>query len=68
LLSELEPLAGELFDRHLAATREWFPHELVPYERARPFDPAVQWDGYAVDTFTFLGYHNGESVCGGVGV
>jgi acyl-[acyl-carrier-protein] desaturase len=43
LLTELEPLAGQLFDRHLATTRQWFPHELVPYERARPFDPAVGW-------------------------
>lgn len=43
LLRELEPTAARLFDRHLAATREWFPHELVPYSRARDFAPGVEW-------------------------
>jgi acyl-[acyl-carrier-protein] desaturase len=43
LLHELEPVAAKLFNRHLAASREWFPHELVPYERARPFTPGQQW-------------------------
>ncbi len=36
LVSELEPVAGQLLDRHLRAAREWFPHELIPYERGRP--------------------------------
>ena len=35
LVSELEPVAGQLLDRHLRAAREWFPHELIPYERGR---------------------------------
>jgi acyl-[acyl-carrier-protein] desaturase len=34
LLSELEPVAGTLLERHLASAPEWFPHELVPWERA----------------------------------
>src|SRR5215203_2567184 len=35
LISELEPSVGRLLDRHLGTTREWFPHELIPYERGR---------------------------------
>jgi acyl-[acyl-carrier-protein] desaturase len=36
LLAELEPVAATLLDRHLSTSREWFPHELIPYERGRP--------------------------------
>ena len=43
LLHDLEPTAAALFDRHLAATKEWFPHELVPYGRARDFTPGAAW-------------------------
>jgi acyl-[acyl-carrier-protein] desaturase len=42
-LVELEPVAATLLDRHLATTKEWFPHELVPYHRARDFQPGEQW-------------------------
>ena len=31
------------------------------------FDPAVEWDGYPKDTFTYLGSHNGSSDGGGGG-
>ena len=44
LLSELSPEAERLFTRHLGATREWFPHELVPWERGRPVVPGEAWD------------------------
>ncbi len=37
-LQELEPVAAKLLDRHLATSKEWFPHELVPYHRGRDFD------------------------------
>ena len=40
LVHELEPTVGELLDRHLAATKEWFPHEVVPWGQGRDFDPA----------------------------
>ena len=33
LLSALEPVVERLTDRHLTTTKEWFPHELVPWER-----------------------------------
>ena len=35
LLHELEPEVERLLERHLAKTKEWFPHEVVPYERGR---------------------------------
>jgi acyl-[acyl-carrier-protein] desaturase len=35
LLTELEPTVAALLDRHLAKTTEWFPHRLVPWERAK---------------------------------
>jgi len=44
LLSELSPTAERLFERHLGATKEWFPHELVPWERGRAVVPGEAWD------------------------
>jgi acyl-[acyl-carrier-protein] desaturase len=41
--AELEPVAGRLLERHLATTKEWFPHELVPYGRGRDFEAGEQW-------------------------
>ena len=35
--SELEPVVGSLLERHLATSKEWFPHELVPWSRGRDF-------------------------------
>jgi acyl-[acyl-carrier-protein] desaturase len=38
LLTDLQPVvAGEL-DRHLAAAKEWFPHEYIPWNDGRTFD------------------------------
>ncbi|MGW0563210.1 acyl-ACP desaturase [Streptomyces sp. NPDC003016] len=37
-LAELEPCAARSLDRHLAVSREWFPHELVPWSEAQDFD------------------------------
>ena len=44
LLSELAPTARKLMDRHLSTTKEWFPHELVPWSRGRDFEPDEAWD------------------------
>lgn len=33
LLDALTPVAERLVDRHLSSTKEWFPHELTPWER-----------------------------------
>lgn len=43
LLAELEPEAGRLLERHLAATRDWHPHTIVPWSRGRDFEPDYQW-------------------------
>lgn len=34
LLHELEPEAARLLERHLTNAEEWFPHDVVPWERA----------------------------------
>ena len=43
LLRELEPVVERLFERHLETTREWFPHQHVPFSRGRDFDAAQSW-------------------------
>lgn len=49
LLHELAPLAGRLFERHRASTKEWFPHEHIPYHRARDFQLGEEWSAEAAD-------------------
>jgi acyl-[acyl-carrier-protein] desaturase len=44
LLEELAPVAERLLERHLSATKEWFPHELVPWGLGRDFEPGEVWD------------------------
>jgi acyl-[acyl-carrier-protein] desaturase len=39
LLSELTPVATRLLERHLDVAKEWFPHELVPWNRAGVSEP-----------------------------
>ncbi len=43
-LAELAPVAERLYERHLDTTKEWFPHEFVPYTQARDFEPGDSWD------------------------
>ncbi len=43
LRAELGPTAGELLDRHLGTAREWFPHQLVPWDRGRSFAADEAW-------------------------
>jgi acyl-[acyl-carrier-protein] desaturase len=43
MLSELEPVTARLLDRHLAQSKEWFPHQLVPYSQGRDFEPGYEW-------------------------
>jgi acyl-[acyl-carrier-protein] desaturase len=38
LIGELEPLAGELLERHLKVQKEWFPHDYIPWSMGRDFD------------------------------
>lgn len=44
LIIELEPTVASLLDRHLQSSKEWFPHELVPWGRGRDFEPGTAWD------------------------
>jgi acyl-[acyl-carrier-protein] desaturase len=49
-LHELEPVVGKLLDRHLAAAKEWFPHDYVPWDRGRSFaDASWQPEDSALD-------------------
>jgi acyl-[acyl-carrier-protein] desaturase len=43
LLADLEPTVERLLERHLAASKEWFPHEHVPYGRGRDPIPGETW-------------------------
>ena len=38
LLTELEPAAERLLNRHLDMAKEWFPHDFIPYSVGRDFD------------------------------
>jgi acyl-[acyl-carrier-protein] desaturase len=43
IIAELEPTVAGLVDRHLATTKEWFPHEHVPYGRGRDCVAGHEW-------------------------
>ena len=43
LLNELTPVAESLLERHLATSKEWFPHEYVPYSRGRDHVQGHEW-------------------------
>lgn len=49
ILHELESTVGQLLDRHLASSKEWFPHEYVPYSRGRDHDPGQAWSPELAD-------------------
>lgn len=44
LTSELAPVVAGLVDRHLANTKEWFPHRMVPWSRGEDMDRDWDWD------------------------
>src|SRR3954465_16003419 len=44
LLHEIEPEAERLLERHLSTAKEWFPHEMVPWERASEIDVSRAWN------------------------
>ena len=43
VLHALEPTVERLLERHLASSKEWFPHEYVPYSRGRDHAPGETW-------------------------
>jgi len=44
LLAELAPTAEALVERHIQQAKEWFPHEIVPWERGPSVQPDRAWD------------------------
>jgi acyl-[acyl-carrier-protein] desaturase len=49
ILRELTPVVETLLERHLDTTREWFPHEYVPYSRGRDHVPGHVWSEHDAD-------------------
>src|SRR5918994_1208232 len=43
MLEGLEPVVEQLLERHLTSSKEWFPHEHVPYGRGRDAVVGEQW-------------------------
>jgi acyl-[acyl-carrier-protein] desaturase len=43
LLAALTPRLHELVERHLETTKEWFPHELVPWSQGRDWGAEGSW-------------------------
>ena len=43
LLHELAPVAENLLERHIAQSKEWFPHALVPWDEVAKHDPRDDW-------------------------
>ncbi len=44
LVEILTPEVERLFERHLATTKSWMPHDLIPWERAVETDPRGDFD------------------------
>ena len=46
LLAELEPIAEENLNRHLSTTKDWYPHDYVPWDRGHSFAATggADWD------------------------
>lgn len=44
LLAALSTPTGNYLERHLGMTKEWFPHELVPWGQGRDFAADEEWD------------------------
>ena len=44
LLNELTPTAETLLERHLATTKTWYPHDVVPWSLGRDFEAGEAWD------------------------
>jgi len=44
LLNELRPAFDQLLNRHLNTSKEWFPHEMVPWSRGRDYVAGEPWD------------------------
>lgn len=44
LLRELAPEAERLLERHLSRSKEWFPHQLIPWDQGQGLRAGDDWD------------------------
>ncbi|MEQ8439720.1 MAG: acyl-ACP desaturase [Ilumatobacter fluminis] len=49
VLDDLDTTVERLLERHLSTTKEWFPHEHVPYGRGRDPIPGEEWSADDAD-------------------
>ena len=46
LIRDLEPVVAVEFDRHLNTTKDWYPHEYVPWSEGRNFPGPLNGDAW----------------------
>ena len=46
LIRELEPVAAVELERHLSTTKDWYPHEYVPWSEGRNFPGPLNGDAW----------------------
>jgi len=46
LIRDLEPVVAVELDRHLATTKDWYPHEYVPWSEGRTFAGPLNGDAW----------------------
>lgn len=46
LIRDLEPAVAKELDRHLATTKDWYPHEYVPWSEGRTFSGPLNGDAW----------------------
>jgi acyl-[acyl-carrier-protein] desaturase len=46
LIRDLEPVVAVEFDRHINTTRDWYPHEYVPWSEGRNFPGPLNGDAW----------------------
>ncbi|MGI8612546.1 MAG: acyl-ACP desaturase [Nocardioidaceae bacterium] len=49
LLLELEQVVEENLERHLSVSKDWFPHEYVPWSEGRTYDGVLGGEPWAVE-------------------
>jgi acyl-[acyl-carrier-protein] desaturase len=51
LLLELEQVVAQNLDRHTAISKEWFPHDYIPWSEGRNFDGLMEGDAWAPEDY-----------------
>ena len=46
LIRDLEPVVAKELDRHIATTKDWYPHEYVPWSEGRTFAGPLNGDAW----------------------